>query len=165
MEIRMTKEERQVATVTAYMQFRINNLGPRQLTSMKKMVRTGVVKGNSAPAMIAKAILESANVGWVHVARYGAISWRNVPLDKSNPLREGLLFANAVVTMEQDGGKIYPWQQRAMDERKNAAENYTDVYSAVYFSDWDIYNEAFSKTDMKYNIEIPETVTEEVKVP
>lgn len=54
---------------------RTGNLGPRQRSTMKRAVLTGVVKGRGLPSRLALSILKDHGMPYVHVHGGGRVAW------------------------------------------------------------------------------------------
>ena len=122
--------------------------GPRQTTSFRNAVRTGMLMNASAPVLIARQIRLNAGQPFVHFSRYGRMFWGNIPANCD-------LFYNALIACitaaKISGSSREEWYIENLDatantlrERKpnGAFHGYDDmtkmIVSNIKFTPYDI---------------------------
>lgn len=120
-----------ISEVTAVVH--IDKLGPRQQVSLRAMVRSGIVKGYSIPAQLARQILETARSPFINYMNRGYCRWRNIPLNPEHPLRKALIEAHGLSVLNEqyedtpywgEKGRGFGWRVR----KGIGDENLTWVY-------------------------------------
>lgn len=155
MSFLISKAAAQVATTT--ITYDLKKLGPRQRKSLARMLSTGVVKGDGIPAKIADIVLKQKGLPYIRVYARGYVTFDNIPLDKTHPLREGLFYAHALHKLEE-WGKFKdnsPWIPQRELEKLETLESRTSS-PWTYFSRSSI--KAFDTVDMHYDIPLGDTV-------
>ena len=77
-------------------------LGPRQQTALKRMVKTGIIKGNSVVAGIAIGVRHAEGLGYVYLRDYGAVVWRCVAEDNDTFFDQVAAVGMAMRLVQQD---------------------------------------------------------------
>ena len=156
MSFYISKAELKVATVT--MKYNLRKLGPRQQKSLQRMVNSGVIKGYSIPAMIAKHVLTERKLPFVFVITRGYISFKDLPLDKKHPLREGLLYANALESLRPRDPEDTHRSTRDKNRQRSVVHDVTASWVWVARESL----KAFDTVSMDYGIELGDTVEIEI---
>ena len=92
----------------------LDKLGPRQLTSLQKMLHCGVVYGNSLPARIALMMLKTRLLPAVHCTNWN-IHWHHVP--KGHEVYDRLTAVLVSRKMDVSSDRDYYRKQIAEDEK------------------------------------------------
>jgi hypothetical protein len=96
-------------------------MGPRQVASFKRMVKTGVIKGRAVPARMATVVRKQNRAPYVRFGGYGNISWDNVSGDEDD-LFQRLTAALVADQLHTAGARRYrkvddDEDQRLIDSR------------------------------------------------
>lgn len=84
----------------------LGTLGPRQRKALDTMCRTGFIKGESVPALLAKHLLNEQAMPYLHIKRYKNVAWNNLTLDTAHPFRAALISCGTAAALKhgsQDG--------------------------------------------------------------
>jgi len=65
----------------------VTKMGPRQIASFKRMVKTGVITGRAVPARLATVVRKQNRAPYVRLGRHGNVSWNNVSGDEDDLFR------------------------------------------------------------------------------
>lgn len=69
----------------------LSKFGPRQLVTFRRFVRTGVIRGGTATAGIARELRIINNLPYIHWARRRTFSWRGIDISNFDSLTAALV--------------------------------------------------------------------------
>jgi len=94
----------------------VAKMGPRQVASFNRMVKTGVIKGRAVPARLATVVRKQNRAPYVRFGSHGNVSWDNVSGDEDDLFQR---FTAALVAdqLHAEGTTLYRTKHNGEDQR------------------------------------------------
>lgn len=139
----------------------LSKFGPRQLVTFRRFVRTGVIRGGTATAGIARELRIINNLPYIHWARRRTFSWRGIDISNFDSLTAALV---AKKLLEAAAAPAYHSRYQEQQESALTACAPSGVFHGCDKTFWKVASQInlpkyVEEVPMQFDLQVTKTLT------